>query len=113
MQLLGPLWEGAPPAGGGGENLAVIRNALGTVEVLSLRLCGATSLPEEASLLYQQINQESITVAVLPIPTVASAIFFQLAQPHTPSAVRPNRRWHALSAFSVAWPKMPSSVFVE
>ena len=50
------------------------------------------SLWEEPSLLYQQINQESITVAVLPIPTVASAIFFQLAQPHTPSAVRPNRR---------------------
>ena len=46
MQLLGPLWEGAPPAGGGGENLAVIRNASGTVEVLSLRPCGATSLPE-------------------------------------------------------------------
>ena len=73
---------------------------------------GPPSSRREASLLYQQINQESITVAVLPIPTVASAIFFQLAQPHTPSAVRPNRRWHALSAFSVAWPKMPSSVFV-
>ena len=52
VQLLGPLWEGAPPAGGGGENLAVIRNASGTVEVLSLWLCGATSLPEGRQVYY-------------------------------------------------------------
>ena len=36
----------APPAGGGGENLAVIRNISGRGKVLSLRPCGATSLPE-------------------------------------------------------------------
>ena len=36
----------APPAGGGGENLAVIRNISGRSKVLSLRPCGATSLPE-------------------------------------------------------------------
>ena len=34
---LGPLCEGAPPAGGGGENCAVARNILGYGKVLSLR----------------------------------------------------------------------------
>ena len=43
---LGPLCEGAPPAGGGGENLAIIRHILGYGKVLSLRPCGATSLAE-------------------------------------------------------------------
>uniref|UniRef100_UPI003FEFB321 hypothetical protein n=1 Tax=Gemmiger formicilis TaxID=745368 RepID=UPI003FEFB321 len=42
----GPLCEGAPPAGGGGENLAIIRHILGYGKVLSLRPCGATSLAE-------------------------------------------------------------------
>ena len=35
--FLGPLCEGAPPAGGGGENLAAIRNIPGYRKVLSLR----------------------------------------------------------------------------
>ena len=43
---LGPLCEGAPPAGGGGESLAEIRNISGNGKVLSLRPCGATSLAE-------------------------------------------------------------------
>ena len=43
---LGPLWEGAPAAAGGGESLAVIRNISGCGKVLSLRPCGATSLAE-------------------------------------------------------------------
>ena len=34
---LGPLWEGAPPAGGGGENCAAARNISGYGKVLSLR----------------------------------------------------------------------------
>ena len=38
---LGPLCEGAPPAGGGGENCAVARNILGYGKVLSLRPFGA------------------------------------------------------------------------
>ena len=46
MNPLGPLWEGAPAAAGGGESLAVIRNISGCGKVLSLRPCGATSLAE-------------------------------------------------------------------
>ena len=38
---LGPLCEGAPPAGGGGENCAVARNISGYGKVLSLRPFGA------------------------------------------------------------------------
>ena len=34
---LGPLCEGAPPAGGGGENCTVARNISGYGKVLSLR----------------------------------------------------------------------------
>ena len=45
-RLLGPLWEGAPAAAGGGENFAAIRNISGYGKVLSLRPCGATSLAE-------------------------------------------------------------------
>ena len=42
---LGPLCEGAPPAGGGGESLAEIRNISGNGKVLSLRpLQGGTAL---------------------------------------------------------------------
>ena len=44
--FLGPLCEGAPPAGGGGENLAANRNISVCGKVLSLRPCGATSLAE-------------------------------------------------------------------
>ena len=45
-RLLGPLWEGAPAAAGGGENFAAIRNISGYGKVLSLRPCGATSIAE-------------------------------------------------------------------
>ena len=38
---LGPLCEGAPPAGGGGENCTATRNISGYGKVLSLRLFGA------------------------------------------------------------------------
>ena len=38
---LGPLCEGAPPAGGGGENCAAARNISGYGKVLSLRPFGA------------------------------------------------------------------------
>ena len=38
---LGPLCEGAPPAGGGGENCTAIRNISGYGKVLSLRPYGA------------------------------------------------------------------------
>ena len=38
---LGPLCEGAPPAGGGGENCAVAQNISGYGKVLSLRPFGA------------------------------------------------------------------------
>ena len=43
---LGHLWEGVPPAGGGGENFAAARNISGEGKALSLRPCGATSLAE-------------------------------------------------------------------
>ena len=39
--LLGPLCEGAPPAGGGGENCTASRNISGYGKVLSLRPFGA------------------------------------------------------------------------
>ena len=45
---LGPLWEGAPPAGGGGESFAAARNISGDGRVRSLRPCGAPS-PSGAS----------------------------------------------------------------
>ena len=38
---LSPLCEGAPPAGGGGENYTVARNISGYGKVFSLRLFGA------------------------------------------------------------------------
>ena len=38
---LGPLCEGAPPAGGGGENCTAARNISGYGKVLSLRPFGA------------------------------------------------------------------------
>ena len=38
---LGPLCEGAPPAGGGGENCTAARNISGYGKVLSLRPYGA------------------------------------------------------------------------
>ena len=38
---LGPLCEGAPPAGGGGENCTATRNISGYGKVLSLRPFGA------------------------------------------------------------------------
>ena len=38
---LGPLCEGAPPAGGGGENCMAARNISGYGKVLSLRPFGA------------------------------------------------------------------------
>jgi len=45
---LGPLCEGAPPAGGGGENLAAIRSISGYCKVLSLRPFGAPPSQREA-----------------------------------------------------------------
>ena len=41
---LGPLCEGAPPAGGGGENCAVARNISGYGKVLSLAEGGFSTL---------------------------------------------------------------------
>ena len=41
---LGPLCEGAPPAGGGGENCAVARNISGYRKVLSLADGGFSTL---------------------------------------------------------------------
>ena len=41
LSPLGPLCEGAPPAGGGGENCTAVRNISGYGKVLSLRPFGA------------------------------------------------------------------------
>ena len=41
VAFLGPLCEGAPPAGGGGENCTVAQNISGYGKVLSLRSFGA------------------------------------------------------------------------
>ena len=59
---LGPLCEGAPPAGGGGESLAEIRNISGNGKVLSLRPCGATSLAEGGRI---------FQIARKPLPTIS------------------------------------------
>ena len=45
---LGPLCEGAPPAGGGGENCTAVRNISGYGKVLSLRPFGAPPSQREA-----------------------------------------------------------------
>ena len=47
---LGPLCEGAPPAGGGGENRAAGRNISGHGKVLSLRPFGAPPSQREVRL---------------------------------------------------------------
>ena len=47
---LGPLCEGAPPAGGGGENCTITRNISGYGKVLSLRPFGAPPSQREAFL---------------------------------------------------------------
>ena len=47
---LGPLCEGAPPAGGGGENCTITRNISGYGKVLSLRPFGAPPAQREAFL---------------------------------------------------------------
>ena len=47
---LGPLCEGAPPAGGGGENCTVARNISGYGKVLSLRPFGAPPSQREVFL---------------------------------------------------------------
>ena len=44
---LGPLCEGAPPAGGGGENCTAVRNISGYGKVLSLRPFGAPPSQKE------------------------------------------------------------------
>ena len=41
LSILGPLCEGAPPAGGGGENCTAVRNISNYGKVLSLRPFGA------------------------------------------------------------------------
>ena len=46
---LGPLCEGAPPAGGGGENCTAARNISGYGKVLSLRPFGAPLSQREVS----------------------------------------------------------------
>ena len=62
---LGPLCEGAPPAGGGGENLAVIRNASGNDEVLSLRPCGPP--PSQREVLFSISLFTNITRKTRPV----------------------------------------------
>ena len=69
---LGPLCEGAPPAGGGGENCTITRNISGSGKVLSLRPFGAPPSQREV---FRQ-----------------SAIFFALRTKKSPT-VRSRERW--------------------
>ena len=46
VEILGHLWAGAPPAGGGGREPDAARNISDSRKVLSLRPCGAASLAE-------------------------------------------------------------------
>ena len=69
---LGPLCEGAPPAGGGGENCTITRNISGSGKVLSLRPFGAPPSQREV---FRQ-----------------SAIFFALRAKKSPT-VRSRERW--------------------
>ena len=58
VAFLGPLCEGAPPAGGGGENPAAIRNFTGYGKVLSLRPCGPPPpQAEEALVTFNKVHQ--------------------------------------------------------
>ena len=50
LSILGPLCEGAPPAGGGGENCMEARNISGYGKVLSLRPYGPPPSQREARL---------------------------------------------------------------
>ena len=65
VAFLGPLCEGAPPAGGGGENLAAIRNASGNDEVLSLRPCGPP--PSQREVLFSISLFTNITRKTRPV----------------------------------------------
>ena len=67
-RLLGPLWEGAPAAAGGGENFAAIRNISGYGKVLSLRPCGATSLAEGGG---GSASQQTPDTGTLPGPDMS------------------------------------------
>ena len=60
---LGPLCEGAPPAGGGGENCAVARNISGYGKVLSLAEGGFSTLLYIAMFLLFLLGQYRIILS--------------------------------------------------
>ena len=70
---LGPLCEGAPPAGGGGENCTAARNISGYGKVLSLRPFGAPPSQREVFLHAENISN-------FP-PIIKYTIFVQIAIP--------------------------------
>ena len=59
LSLLGPLCEGAPPAGGGGENCTADRNISGYGKVLSLRPYAFTA-HDILLLLYTPLQVDSL-----------------------------------------------------
>ena len=62
---LGPLCEGAPPAGGGGENCTAARNISGYGKVLSLRPFGAPPSQREAFKMQKGCRECGIPFCVL------------------------------------------------
>ena len=66
---LGPLCEGAPPAGGGGENCTAARNISGYGKVLSLRPFGAPPSQREV-----RLSKKCIVGATIGRPRTPAAM---------------------------------------
>ena len=72
--LLGPLCEGAPPAGGGGENCTAARNISGYGKVLSLRPFGAPPSQREVFDMQKGCRECGIPFCVLKECIVGAGI---------------------------------------
>ena len=71
---LGPLCEGAPPAGGGGENCTAVRNISGYGKVLSLRPFGAPPSQREVFDMQKGCRECGIPFCVLKECIVGASI---------------------------------------
>ena len=71
---LGPLCEGAPPAGGGGENCTAARNISGYGKVLSLRPFGAPPSQREVFDIQKGCRECGIPFCVLKECIVGASI---------------------------------------
>ena len=107
---LGPLCEGAPPAGGGGENCTAARNISGYGKVLSLRPFGAPPSQREV-----RLSKKCIVGATIGRPrTPAAMASFPGGYGIRPYAVgvdarhRPGRAAAAAGPAGGQWPPLQS-----